>query len=65
MFKIYTYYIHSVVVQDFVSGWACGVNQYQYESLSCDAVCSDNRQDLIESRVQTHYVPLFVCNKFI
>jgi hypothetical protein len=28
------YYIHSVVVQDFVSGWACCVNKYHYESLS-------------------------------
>jgi hypothetical protein len=30
--KIYTHYIHSVLVQDFVSGWACCVNQYHYES---------------------------------
>ena len=29
---IYTHYIHSVVVQDFVSGRACSVNQYHYES---------------------------------
>jgi hypothetical protein len=29
---IYTHYIHSVVVQDFVSGRACCVNQYHYES---------------------------------
>jgi hypothetical protein len=29
---IYTHYIHSVVVQDFVSGRVCCVNQYHYES---------------------------------
>jgi hypothetical protein len=29
---IYTHYIHSVVVQDFVSGRVCCVNQYNYES---------------------------------
>jgi hypothetical protein len=29
---IYTQYIHSVVVQDFVSGGACCVNQDHYES---------------------------------
>jgi hypothetical protein len=29
---IYTYYIHSVVVQDFVSGRVCRVNQYHYQS---------------------------------
>ena len=29
---IYTHYIHSVVVQDFVLGRACCVNQYHYES---------------------------------
>jgi hypothetical protein len=34
---IYTHYIHSVVVQDFVSGRACCVNQYHYESLSVHA----------------------------
>jgi hypothetical protein len=28
------HYIHSVLVQDFVSGRACCVNQYHYESLS-------------------------------
>jgi hypothetical protein len=27
-----THYIHSVVVQDFVSGRVCCVNQYHYES---------------------------------
>jgi hypothetical protein len=32
-----------VVVQDFVSGQACCVNQYHYES--CDAVSSHNRQE--------------------
>jgi hypothetical protein len=32
IFKIHTHYIHSVVVQDFVSGRACCVNQYHYES---------------------------------
>ena len=31
-YEIYTHYIHSVVVQDFVSGRACCVNQYHYES---------------------------------
>ena len=30
---IYTHYIHSVVVQDFVSGRACCVNHDHYESL--------------------------------
>jgi hypothetical protein len=30
---INTHYIHSLVVQDFVSGWVCCVNQYHYESL--------------------------------
>jgi hypothetical protein len=30
--KIHTHYIHSVVVQDFVSGRVCCVNQYHYES---------------------------------
>jgi hypothetical protein len=32
---IYTHYIHvhSVVVQDYVSGRACCVNQYHYESV--------------------------------
>ena len=30
--EIYTHYIHSVVVQDFVLGRACCVNQYHYES---------------------------------
>ena len=29
---VYTHYTHSVVVQDFVSGRACCVNQYHYES---------------------------------
>ena len=29
---IYTHYIYSVVVQDYVSGRACCVNQYHYES---------------------------------
>jgi hypothetical protein len=29
---IHTHYIHSVVVQDFVSGRVCCVNQYHYES---------------------------------
>jgi hypothetical protein len=29
-----THYIHSVMVQDFVSGRVCCVNQYHYESLS-------------------------------
>jgi hypothetical protein len=29
---INTHYIHSVVVQDFVSGRVCCVNQYHYES---------------------------------
>jgi hypothetical protein len=29
---INTHYIHSVVTQDFVSGRACCVNQYHYES---------------------------------
>ena len=29
---IYTHYIHSVVVQDFISGRVCCVNQYHYES---------------------------------
>ena len=29
---IYTHFIHSVVVQDFVSGRVCCVNQYHYES---------------------------------
>ena len=29
---IYTHYIHSVVVQDFVSGRACCVNKHHYES---------------------------------
>ena len=29
---IYTHYVHSVVVQDFVSGRVCCVNQYHYES---------------------------------
>jgi hypothetical protein len=28
---IYTHYIHCVVVQDFVSGRVCCVNQYHYE----------------------------------
>ena len=31
IYKMYTHYIHSVVVQDFVSGRACCVNQYHYE----------------------------------
>jgi hypothetical protein len=31
--RIYTHYIHSVVVQDFVSGRACCVNHDHYESL--------------------------------
>ena len=30
--KINTHYIHSVVVQDYVSGRGCWVNQYHYES---------------------------------
>jgi hypothetical protein len=30
--NIYTHYIHSVVVQDFVSGRVCCVNQYHYDS---------------------------------
>jgi hypothetical protein len=30
--QIYTHYIHSVMVQYFVSGQACCVNQYHYES---------------------------------
>ena len=30
--KINTHYIRSVVVQDFVSGRVCCVNQYHYES---------------------------------
>ena len=30
--SINTHYIHSVVVQDFVSGRVCCVNQYHYES---------------------------------
>ena len=30
---INTHYIHSVMVQDFVSGRACCVNQYHYKSL--------------------------------
>ena len=30
--QINTHYIHSVVVQDLVSGRACCVNQYHYES---------------------------------
>ena len=30
--KRHTHYIHSVVVQDFVSGRVCCVNQYHYES---------------------------------
>jgi hypothetical protein len=29
---IYTHYIHSVVVQDVVSGRVCCVKQYHYES---------------------------------
>jgi hypothetical protein len=29
---IHTHYIHSVLVQDYVSGRACCVNQYHYES---------------------------------
>jgi hypothetical protein len=37
---MYTHYIHSVVVQYFVSGRACCVNQYHYESR--DAVSSRN-----------------------
>jgi hypothetical protein len=31
---MYTHYIYSVVVQDFVSGRACCVNKYHYKSLS-------------------------------
>jgi hypothetical protein len=30
--SMYTHYIHSVVVQDFVTGRACYVNQHHYES---------------------------------
>jgi hypothetical protein len=52
-FTINTHYIHSVVVQDFVSGRVCNVNQYHY---GCDAVSSRNRQDLIHSLVPPHYV---------
>jgi len=32
VFEINTHYIHSVLVQDFVSGRACCVNQYHYKS---------------------------------
>jgi hypothetical protein len=32
LMQIYSNYIHSVVVQHFVSGRACCVNQYHYES---------------------------------
>jgi hypothetical protein len=31
IYKMHTHYIHSVVVQDFVSGRACCVKQYHYE----------------------------------
>jgi hypothetical protein len=30
--QVHTHHIHSVVVQDFVSGRVCCVNQYHYES---------------------------------
>jgi hypothetical protein len=56
--NISTNYIHSVVVQDFVSGRAFCVNRI---TMSRDAVSSRNRQDLIWSLAPTHYV----CNKFI
>ena len=47
---IYTHYIHSVVLQDFVSGRACCVNQCHVAiATSCDAVISHNRQYLIKS----------------
>jgi hypothetical protein len=55
-FTINTHYIHSVVVQDFVSGRVCNVNQYHY---GCDAVSSRNRQDLIHSLVPPHYAVLY------
>ena len=29
---IYTHYIHGMLVQGFVSGWACCMNQYHYKS---------------------------------
>jgi hypothetical protein len=32
MFYKFTHYIHSVVVQEFLSGRACCLNQYHYES---------------------------------
>ena len=61
--KIHTHYIHSVLVQDFVSGQveACCVTEPVTIATSCDAVNSHNRQDLIQSLVPTYYV----CIKFI
>jgi len=64
MLDKYLLHIYSVLVQNFVSGQACCVNQYSLrvaKATSCDAVSSRNRQDLIYSLVPTHYV----CNKFI
>ena len=64
MLDKYLLHIYSVLVQNFVSGRACCVNQYSLrvaKATSCDAVSSSNRQDLINSLVPTHYV----CNKFI
>ena len=55
--RIHTHYIHSVVVQDFVSGRVCCVELVSLRvaiATSCDAVCSLNRQDLIHSLVPPH-----------
>ena len=45
--KIHTHYIHSMVVQDFVSGRAYCVNQYHYESLMlwCGLLTQQARPD--------------------
>ena len=61
---IHTHYIHSMFVQDFVSGQAFGVNQNHYASkygrLSYSVSVCD-RRDPIQSIVPSHYI----CNKFI
>lgn len=61
---IHTHYIHSMFVQDFLSGQAFGVNQNHYESkcgrLSYSVSVCD-RRDPIQSIVPSHYI----CNKFI
>ena len=53
---IYTYYIHSLLVQDLiVSGQACCMKQYHYELQKLQVVSSHDRRDLMQSFVPTHY----------